>query len=114
MGETATPSETERVATRKLAAAIVEAVRDDDSMPLDLQVVSVHGAGEHFRRVDVENLVFALAQEITQLRDEREALVNVYVAAAQLRTFPVPFNDHFELVGAVDECRSVLEGKKVP
>ncbi len=38
-----------------------------------------------------------------------EALLNVYVAAARLRTFPVPFDDHFALVGAVDECRTVLE-----
>jgi hypothetical protein len=36
-------------------------------------------------------------------------LIKVYVAAARLRTFPVPFDDHFDLVGAVDECRSVLE-----
>jgi hypothetical protein len=38
-----------------------------------------------------------------------EALLNVYVAAAALRTFPVSFDDHFALVGAVDECRSILE-----
>jgi hypothetical protein len=38
-----------------------------------------------------------------------EALTKVYVVAARLRQFPVPFNDHFALVGAVDECRSVLE-----
>ena len=40
---------------------------------------------------------------------EHEALTKVYAIAAHLRQFPVPFNDHFELVGAVDECRSVLE-----
>ncbi len=39
-----------------------------------------------------------------------EALIKVYVAAARLRTFPVPFDDHFELVGVVDQCRSVLDG----
>lgn len=39
----------------------------------------------------------------------QEALINVYTTAARLRTFPVPFDDHFALVGAVDECRSVLE-----
>ena len=44
-----------------------------------------------------------------KLRVEHEALIKVYVLAARLRTFPVPFDDHFQLVGAVDECRSVLE-----
>lgn len=46
---------------------------------------------------------------INRLRAEREELTKVYVLAARLRTFPVPFDDHFQLVGAVDECRSVLE-----
>lgn len=44
-----------------------------------------------------------------RLRAEHEALIKLYVAAARLREFPVPFNDHWALVGAVDECRSVLE-----
>ena len=47
--------------------------------------------------------------EVNKLRVEHEVLIKVYVVAAQLRTFPVPFDDHFQLVGAVDECRSVLE-----
>ena len=46
---------------------------------------------------------------INKLRAEREALTKIYVVAARLRTFPVPFDDHFELVGAVDECRSVVD-----
>lgn len=46
---------------------------------------------------------------INKLRAECEALTKVYAAAAMLRTFPVPFDDHFALVGTVDECRSVLE-----
>lgn len=46
---------------------------------------------------------------IDQLRRENATLTNVYVLAARLRTFPVPFDDHFALVGAVDECRSVLK-----
>jgi len=50
-----------------------------------------------------------LMTTIDQLRTELEALIKVYVVAARLRTFPVPFDDHFELVGAVDQCRSVLE-----
>jgi hypothetical protein len=48
-------------------------------------------------------------REINCLRAEREALIGVYAVAARLRTFPVPFDDHFALVGAVDACRSVLE-----
>jgi hypothetical protein len=47
--------------------------------------------------------------DTNQIRTEHDALIKVYVSAAQLRTFPVPFDDHFALVGAVDECRSVLE-----
>lgn len=40
---------------------------------------------------------------------EHEALTKVYAVAACMRQFPVPFDDHIELVDAVDECRSILE-----
>jgi hypothetical protein len=40
---------------------------------------------------------------------EQEALTNVYIVASRLRQFPVPFSDHLALVGAVDECRRILE-----
>jgi hypothetical protein len=46
---------------------------------------------------------------LDRLRAEYEALTEVYVTAARLRQFPVPFDAHYELVGAVDRCRSVLE-----
>jgi len=46
---------------------------------------------------------------IDQLRKEHEALTEVYVVAARMRQFPVLFDDHFALVGVVDQCRSVLE-----
>lgn len=46
---------------------------------------------------------------IDQLRAEHKALTKVYVTAARLRQFPVPFDDHWAIVGAVDECRQVLE-----
>ena len=46
---------------------------------------------------------------IHRLQREHAALVEVYVLAARMRMFPVPFDQHFELVGAVDACRSVLE-----
>src|SRR5947208_11075607 len=47
--------------------------------------------------------------ELERLHRENAALTKLYVTAARLRQFPVPFNNHFDLVGAVDECRSVLE-----
>ena len=46
---------------------------------------------------------------IHRLLHEHTALVEVYVLAARMRMFPVPFDQHFELVGSVDECRLVLE-----
>lgn len=49
------------------------------------------------------------AARIARVFAEHEALTKVYVAAARLRQFPVPFDDHWALVGAVDACRSVLE-----
>jgi len=39
---------------------------------------------------------------------ENDALSKVYGAAACLRTFPVPFDDHLKLVDAVDTCRQAL------
>jgi hypothetical protein len=49
------------------------------------------------------------AARLSRIIAEHEALTKVYVAAARLRQFPVPFNDHWALVSAVDECRSILE-----
>jgi hypothetical protein len=46
---------------------------------------------------------------IEALRAERDALIEVYAVAVRLRTFPIPFDDHFALVGAVDVCRAVIE-----
>jgi hypothetical protein len=48
-------------------------------------------------------------QAIKRLHTEHAALTEVYAVAARLRTFPVSFDDHWALVGAVDACRSVLE-----
>jgi hypothetical protein len=39
------------------------------------------------------------------------ALINVYVTASKMRTFPVPFEDHWDLIGAVDECRNIEESE---
>lgn len=46
---------------------------------------------------------------IKDINTERETLLELYAVAARLQTFPVPFEAHFELVGAVDKCRSILE-----
>jgi hypothetical protein len=46
---------------------------------------------------------------ITISIEEHAALINVYATAARLRQFPVPFDDHLQLVDAVDQCRSILE-----
>ncbi len=40
---------------------------------------------------------------------ERDAYAAVYGVAAQLRTSPVPLEDHLALVDAVDACRNTLE-----
>jgi hypothetical protein len=47
--------------------------------------------------------------ELDRLRRENAALTKLYGVAACLRQHPVPFDDHFALVGAVDACRQVLE-----
>jgi hypothetical protein len=46
--------------------------------------------------------------DIARLTKENDALSKVYGVAASLRTFPVPFDDHLELVDAVDACRQTL------
>ena len=74
MGQPSTPSPIDRVARRRLARDIIESVRNDEEMPLPLQVVPVHGAGEHLRRADVEQGAFELAQELDMLRDELAAV----------------------------------------
>lgn len=69
MGEPATPPPAERAATRQLATAIVEAVVDEEELPIgidfDLRVADV--------RAQVEELVFRLAQEVTLLAEELAA-----------------------------------------
>jgi hypothetical protein len=57
--------------------------------------------------VAVDGLL-VLAERCGALEHENEALGNVYGVAAYLRTFPVPFDDHYRLVGEVDECRAKL------
>lgn len=59
MGEPAQPTPEDRARTRELAAAIVESVRNDETMPLPLPLCYVHA--------DVQTLVFRLAQEIALL-----------------------------------------------
>ena len=68
MGEPAEPTEAEREKRRQLAAAIVEAVRCDEDLPLPVDFDARVGTV----REQVEQLAFDLAQEITILVAERE------------------------------------------
>lgn len=61
------PTKSDRANTITLAIQIVESVRKDTGMKLPLEIVPVHGAGQHYRRFDVESFVFQLAQEIVLL-----------------------------------------------
>jgi hypothetical protein len=65
MGEPATRSDKDRLATRTKAAAVVRAVIDDEEFPLSIGVFTVR---------DVESLVFELCAEIVQLAKERDEL----------------------------------------
>lgn len=83
MSEPAQPTTADRAETRALAARIVEAVRADEAMPLDLTWYSLGNrttdAVRYHAQPDVESLVFRLAQEIEMLR--------AAVAEAMLRAF---------------------------
>ena len=69
MGEPANPTPSERAERQKLAAAIVESVRDDEKMPLPgLKAIAVQYKGVFFDAVEVEEFVFHLAHEITLLK----------------------------------------------
>lgn len=67
MGEPANPTPAERAERQKIAAAIVESVRNDERMPLPGLTAITYSKGLAFDAVDVENFVFQLAQEITLL-----------------------------------------------
>jgi hypothetical protein len=79
MGEPANPTPVERSERQKIAAAIVESVRNDERMPLPgLKALTYTSTsldraarGIAFDCVDVEEFVFKLAQEITILLDEK-------------------------------------------
>jgi hypothetical protein len=70
MGEPATPTAKEREETRSLARLIVEAVRNDEAIPL----IRFHAALEWIDRATIENLVLQLAQEIVLLDEAIEAV----------------------------------------
>jgi hypothetical protein len=56
--------------------------------------------------------VLALIERVRRAERENEVLGTVYGIAASLRTFPVPFDDHWRLVGAVDEARAALDAAR--
>lgn len=71
MGEPANPTPVERSERQKIAAAIVESVRNDAKMPLPgLKAIAIQYKGLFFDCVDVEEFVFKLAQELTILLEE--------------------------------------------
>lgn len=73
MGEPAEPTAAERADRHKLATAIVESVRNDERMPLPFDwPKSVPLDCPDCPVSDAEELIFALAQEITILLAERK------------------------------------------
>lgn len=66
MGDPATPTPADRLATQQLARDIVQSVIDDGPMPLDLHATP----SGMVARWEVELLVFQLAQELVKLRRE--------------------------------------------
>ena len=73
MGEPANPTPAERAERHKLAAAIVESVVNDESMPLPFEwPKDVPLDCPDCPVTDAEDLIFALAQEVTILLAERK------------------------------------------
>lgn len=54
----------------------------------------------------------ALYRALETTECERDAYARVYGIAASLRTFPVPMEQHFQLMDAVDAARAELESKE--
>ena len=77
MGDLRTPTPSDRLSTRHLAARILQSIRDDEEMPLGLDradsVDLMNGNAVHI--ADVEDLVASLAQEVCALEEERSALL---------------------------------------
>lgn len=72
MGEPPSPTPDDRAERQKIAAAIVESVRNDEKMPLPgLTAIAIQYKGLFFDCVKVEEFVFKLAQEITILLEAR-------------------------------------------
>lgn len=75
MGDIKTPTDGDRCATRDLAAKIVAAVRNDEEMPLDLDVHSDDPIAL-VQLGDVEELALRLAQEIEALQEDERAKIH--------------------------------------
>ena len=67
MGEPANPTPAERTERQAKSVAIVESVRNDERMPLEINFE----ASVRTVRAQVEELVFKLTQEITILLEEQ-------------------------------------------
>lgn len=84
MGEPATPTPAERDERRNLAAAIVASVLNDEAMPHGLRVIKTIG-GDILERVDVEQLLFHLAQEIDLLIADGKVAAKTHELACKLQ-----------------------------
>lgn len=73
MGEPASPTKDQRLERRRLARAIVESVRNDETMPLGLLTTRIEGIPVVLHD-QVTQLAFELAQEIELLHDELAAV----------------------------------------
>lgn len=113
MGEPAGATEHDRIRRRELAQAIVEAVENDESVAdaADLETIPVHGAGEHCPRAQVEERLFALAQEIQQLIGGE-----LYLVVTHDRRSDDQYDLHLTLAdanAAVEEFKALYDGEEM-
>lgn len=76
MGEPATPSSADRLATRKLASAVLEAIREDEAMPLPIGAANAGRVNQWlvYDKDDAESLIAQLCGEIVAQHNEIERL----------------------------------------
>jgi hypothetical protein len=90
MGDPAQPTPAERIKRRAMARTIIECVRNDEPMRLGLSVGRGPGGGGRIVALaDVEELAFALAQEVEMLR-------------ADLGSTAKSVTDYFDALAEVD------------
>jgi hypothetical protein len=83
VGELATPTPQDRIETRRIASAVIEAVRADESIAAaaGLHFVRAHDPGfvsVAYGVADVDSLLVQMAQEIEALKAERDEACSLY------------------------------------